>query len=195
MFFVFCGFIVFGRAFICLWIGKEFLTAYWISLLFLGALLIPLIQNLGITILQARNQLKFRSLAMLAVAFLCFGLQIIGAFFWDIWGCVLATTAALLVGQGVIMNVYYMKYQKIDIILFWREIMKLTWKPAILTMIAFVIMNTLSLQSWMSFFFCVLSYSLIYWGISYWINISYDDKQMIWQLIRKKRPYIYNADN
>ena len=188
MSFVLFGFIVFGRSFICLWVGKEYLSAYWISLLFLGALMIPLIQNLGITILQARNQLKFRAIMLLTLALVCFGLQIAGTFIAGIWGCAFATTVTLLVGQGLIMNLYYMKFQRIDIILFWKEIMKLTWKPALLTIIAYVIMNSLAVDSWMFLMLSISFFSIIYWGINYWMNLSCDDRQMIWQLIRKKSP-------
>ena len=56
------GFVVFGKSFILLWAGKDYVEAYPITLLFFVALIIPLIQNLGITILQARNQMKFRSI-------------------------------------------------------------------------------------------------------------------------------------
>ena len=37
--------------------------AYLIALLFFLALTVPMIQNLGVTILQARNQMKFRALS------------------------------------------------------------------------------------------------------------------------------------
>ena len=62
MAFILTGFIVFGKSFICLWAGEDYMDAYWIALCFFIPLIVPYIQNLGITILQARNQMKFRSL-------------------------------------------------------------------------------------------------------------------------------------
>ena len=56
------GFLTFGRPFVMLWAGPEYCEAYIITCLFFISLYIPLIQNLGITILQARNLMKFRSL-------------------------------------------------------------------------------------------------------------------------------------
>ena len=66
--FVLSGFIVFGKDFIMLWAGPEYLQSYHIALAFFIPLLIPLIQNLGITILQARNELRFRAVLYLALA-------------------------------------------------------------------------------------------------------------------------------
>ena len=56
MILVLTGFFLFGRQFIRLWAGEGYDDAYIISMLFFVPLTVPLIQNLGITILQARNQ-------------------------------------------------------------------------------------------------------------------------------------------
>lgn len=67
MAFILSAFIVFGKPFIQLWAGAGYEDAYYICLLFFIPLTIPLIQNLGITVLQARNQMKFRSLLYIVV--------------------------------------------------------------------------------------------------------------------------------
>ena len=64
---VLSGFIVFGHDFIRLWAGNGYEDAYTIALLFFIVLTIPMIQNLGTTILQARNQMKFRALVYLGI--------------------------------------------------------------------------------------------------------------------------------
>ena len=62
------GFILFGQQFINLWAGESYSQAYTIALLFFIPLTIPLIQNMGIIILQARNQMKFRCLLYLGIS-------------------------------------------------------------------------------------------------------------------------------
>ena len=69
MSFILSAFVVFGRPFIQLWAGEGYEEAYYVSLLFFFSLSIPLIQNLGITILQARNQMHFRSVKAWTIAF------------------------------------------------------------------------------------------------------------------------------
>ena len=68
MAFILSGFILFGRQFINVWAGEGYEDAYAITLCFLIPLTVPLIQNIGITILQARNQMKFRSVVYVIIA-------------------------------------------------------------------------------------------------------------------------------
>ena len=67
--FILTGFVVFGKSFIRLWAGSDYEDAYGITLCFFIPMTVPLIQNLGIIILQARNQMKFRSTLYVVIAF------------------------------------------------------------------------------------------------------------------------------
>lgn len=133
--FVLCGFIVFGQSFINIWAGTDYSTAYIITLIFFISLFIPLIQNTGIIILQARNQMKFRSLLYLGISLVSLTFQIIWAKSHGVVGCALAIGIALIIGQGLIMNIYYQKKQDIDILRFWREIGNMLVVPAIFTLL------------------------------------------------------------
>ena len=130
---VLSGFIVFGRQFIVLWAGAGYEDAYIICLLFFFSLLIPMIQNLGITILQARNQMKFRSLLYIFIAMAALAFQIVLARRYGGVGCAIAVSGALLLGQGLIMNIYYSKRQGIDIGRFWKEIFRMSVIPIAVT--------------------------------------------------------------
>ncbi len=127
------GFIVFGAPFIRVWAGADYANAFPIAVIFLTALLIPLIQNVGITILQARNQMRFRSLLYVSIAIVTLGAQIILAPRFGGMGCAWAIGAALLLGQGLIMNIYYQRIQRIDIVKFWREIASMMLVPILMT--------------------------------------------------------------
>ena len=62
------GFVIFGKEFFILWTSKEYTNAYYITILLIIPISIPLIQNIGISILQAKNLHKFRSLDYLGIA-------------------------------------------------------------------------------------------------------------------------------
>ncbi len=132
MAFILSGFILFGRPFITLWAGEDYTQAYTITLLFFIPLTVPLIQNLGITILQAQNRMKFRSVLYVSIAVASLILSIILAPKYGGVGCAIATASALFVGQIVIMNIYYHRQIKIDIVRFWREIGGMSLVPALL---------------------------------------------------------------
>ena len=137
--FVLAGFIIFGRQFILLWAGEGYENAYWISLLFFIPLTVPLIQNLGITILQARNEMKFRSTLYVIIAIVCLGLSIPMAKSYGGIGCAFATALALTAGQIVVMNIYYQRKQDIDIIKFWKEIGKMSIIPFVVTLFSLLL--------------------------------------------------------
>ena len=77
------------------------------SVMIFVALYIPVIQNLAVTILQARNQMKFRSLLYLAIALAALVAEYLMAKILGGVGCAIAISGALFVGQRVIMNIYY----------------------------------------------------------------------------------------
>lgn len=164
------GFIVFGRQFIGLWAGPGYEDAYVICILFFVSLLIPLIQNLGITILQARNQMKFRSLLYIVIALLALGLQIILAKKYGGIGCAIAVAGALLLGQGLVMNIYYSKKQGIEIAKFWKEIIKMSIIPILVSAISLFIIKDYAIDSWGKLvaaisIFCV-AYLPLFWLFS-----------------------------
>ena len=160
--FILSGFIVFGRDFIKLWAGSEYEEAYLITLLFFVSLTIPLIQNLGITILQARNQMKFRSLLYIVIAVVSLVFQIVLAKQYSGFGCAIAIAGALFLGQGLIMNIYYLTKQGLDIISFWKEIGKMSVVPLFMIIVSFFIISFISLNTWLSLGVAIILFSAIY---------------------------------
>ena len=167
---VLSGFIVFGRQFIVLWAGAGYEDAYIICLLFFFSLLIPMIQNLGITMLQARNQMKFRSLLYIFIAMAALAFQIVLARRYGGVGCAIAVSGALLLGQGLIMNIYYSKRQGIDIGRFWKEIFRMSVIPIAVTTTFLFADRMTEIDSWRELavgivLFCVI-YIPLFWVLS-----------------------------
>ena len=170
------GFIVFGKQFILLWAGPGYEDAYIISLLFFISLLIPLIQNLGITILQARNEMKFRSLLYIGIALLALVFQVVLAKQYEGIGCAVAVAGALLLGQGLIMNIYYQKKQGIDIATFWREILKMSIVPVLITSLFVYIVSCFEINSWFNWIIGVGIFSVIYIPLFYIFSMNSYEK-------------------
>lgn len=172
------GFIVFGRDFINLWAGSGYESAYSITLLFFVSLAIPLIQNLGITILQARNQMKFRSLLYIVIAVVSLIFQIILAKEYGGIGCAIAIAGALFLGQGLIMNIYYQKKQGLNIGLFWKEILKMSMIPIVLGIGAMYILYTYSLNSWLSLSTAVVLFMLVYIPLFFCFSMNRSERDL-----------------
>ena len=163
MSFILFGFIIFGQQFINLWAGDNYSNAYYMTIAFFLSLYIPLIQNMGITILQARNQMKFRSVLYIVLAFIALLLEIVLAKIWGGIGCALAVSLALIIGQGLVMNIYYQRVQRINIIKFWKEIVKMDFFPVVLTVLfIYVTKQFICISDWLSLIAGVVTYSLLY---------------------------------
>lgn len=160
--FILSGFIVFGQDFINIWAGEDYHDAYLISLIFIVPLTIPLIQNLGITILQARNQMKFRSLLYITIALFSLCAQIPLAKYYGGVGCAWAISGALVIGQIIILNIYYQRKQGIDMICFWKQILKMSVVPAFIVSLAIFILPYFEINSIMKFVIAGVAFSLIY---------------------------------
>lgn len=173
------GFIVFGQQFIALWAGAGYDEAYIMCVMFFAALLSPLIQNVGLTILQARNQMKFRSLLYIAIAIVALCSQIVFAKLWGGIGCAIAIAGALLLGQGLIMNIYYQRKQHINIIAFWREIGKMSIIPTILTIGTIVLIKHFAINSWSEFFAMVGLFFAIYAPLFWTFSMNEYERNLI----------------
>src|SRR5699024_1827294 len=136
--FILGGFILFGLPFIEFWAGNSYSSAYYIVLIIMLPLTIPLVQNIGITILYAKNLQKFRSLVLILIAISNVLFSIPLAKIYGGIGVAFATSGTLIVGNIVIMNIYYAKKIGINIILFWRNLFRLTFVTILSTVIGFV---------------------------------------------------------
>lgn len=63
------GFVLFGKEFIeIMWVGPEYSESYIIACILMIPTTIPLIQNVGLNILQAKNKYKFRVIVLMVFA-------------------------------------------------------------------------------------------------------------------------------
>lgn len=120
------GFAVFGQRFIRHWAGAGYEDAYWIALLVMLPAIIPLSQNIGISVLQALNRHRIRSVMYLCIAVLNILISIPLAMYFGGIGAALGTAVGNLLGQILFMNWYYWKKIGLDIPQYWRQLLSIT---------------------------------------------------------------------
>lgn len=184
--YILSGFIIFGRQFIELWAGADYTDAYIISLLFFIPLTVPLIQNLGITILQARNEMKFRSVLYIIIALVSLAMQIVLTRHFGGIGCAMGVSGALVVGQILIMNVYYRRRQDLDIKTFWKEISKMSIIPIVLIFSSMlVIRHFFALDSWGKLTLGIAAFSLVYIPLFFRFSMTDDERSLFISMFHK----------
>ncbi len=181
------GFIVFGKQFVSIWVGENYSDAYLMTIMFFLSLYIPLIQNLGITILQARNQMRFRSILYIIIAAFALLAEILFAKLWGGLGCSLAIAGALFIGQGLIMNVYYYKVQDLNILKFWKEILKMDIVPLIVSFVFLIFTRKYNLVTgWTTLGLWAFIYGVLYSLLFYRFSMNqYERNLLIHPLISK----------
>ena len=184
--YILSGFIIFGRQFIELWAGAGYSDAYMISLLFFIPLTVPLIQNLGITILQARNEMKFRSILYIIIALVSLAMQILLTRHFGGIGCAMGVSGALVVGQILIMNVYYRRRQDLDIMTFWKEISKMSIIPIVLIFSSMLIIrHFFALDSWGKLILGIAAFSLVYIPLFFRFSLTDDERNLFISMFHK----------
>lgn len=123
---VITGFILVGKEFILIWQGNDYIQSYYIACILMIPVTVPLIQNTGLSILQAKNKHKFRTVVFFIIAVLNIAISIPLARKYSGIGAAIGTAVSLIIGQIIIMNIYYYKKIHINIPKFWREIVKMT---------------------------------------------------------------------
>lgn len=185
MILVLTGFFLFGRQFIHIWAGEGYDEAYTIAMLFFVPLTVPLIQNLGITILQARNQMKFRSLLYLVISLVSLGAQIPLSKYYGGVGCACAIAGALVLGQIIVMNIYYQAKQKINIVGFWFEIAKMSIVPAVLTVACYYVLQQFALDSVVKLILGIAAYLVVYLPLFYLFSMNAYERDLIVKPLKK----------
>lgn len=178
--YILVAFIVFGRTFITLWVGEDYDDAYMMTLLFFVPSTVPLIQNLGIIIMQARNQMKFRSICYSVIALFSIFLQLIFVHFWGGIGCALAIAISMIMGHILVMNFYYKKKQHLDMVEFWKQIAQMSIVPGIaLIFVSFFTAFFPIKESWFDLFLHVVVYTIIYAPFAYFLQMNEYERSLI----------------
>lgn len=185
------GFAVFGHEFILLWAGNTYSDSYYIALLTLIPLCVPLIQNTGLAIVMAQNKHRFRSVVYLIIAIANVISTYILVPYMGAIGAALCSAVSYLVGQGIIMNIYYYKVIGINIGLFWKNIFRMAITPLIMVTAGFLIKRLISFGNWPMLFTGVIVYSLLFMILMWVISMNSYEKDIltkpIQKIVRRKR--------
>lgn len=179
------GFTLFGKEFIMAWAGKDFVTSYYIAVILILPLCVPLIQNLGISIMQAKNMHKFRSilLALIAVANIFISIPLAKAYGGI--GSAIGTSLSLIIGNIIILNIYYHKKVGINVIEFWKSIIKMTI-PMIIPIVAIVIlMHFVTLHGYVNLIVFGGIYTILYCLTCYFLAMNDYEKNIVNKVLIK----------
>ena len=182
---IFTGFLFFGKSFVDFWAGYGYQESYYVALLLMGAASISLVQTIGIEVQRAENQHWFRSLVYSVMAMFNLILSIFLCKYYGAVGSAIGTAVALLLANGLVMNIYYQKQCNIDIITFWKNILRMSIGMIIPIVCGILMMRFIYIQSIWGLLGCVLIYASIYTISMWFLGINQYEKNLIKKPLKK----------
>ena len=173
------GFIFFGQFFVDKWAGEDYGDSYYVTLLLICPVTIALCQNIGVEIQRAKNKHKFRSVVYLVMALLNVGISILFTLWWGYFGTALGTTVSLLIANGLIMNIYYQKKLGINVLEFWKQILRICLGLIIPVAFGVILLIFIPYTEIWQFLLLILAYCIIY-AVSVWfLSMNRYEKDLI----------------
>lgn len=174
------GIVFFGSYFIEeIWAGEGYEQSYYVALLLILPATIALIQNLGIEIQRAENKHQFRSIAYFFMALINLAMSIVLCQKYGAVGSATGTAISLIVANGLIMNIYYHKKCNIDIVYFWKNILKIAVGMIVPILFGIVVLTMIEIHSVLTFSIFVVLYTIIYCTSMWLIGMNNYEKELI----------------
>ena len=146
---------------------------------------IPAVQSIGVNIQNAMNMHRTRSIVyfLASVGNVLLSIQLIPRY--GVTGTALGTLIAILMCNGLFMNIYYQRKIGLDIIEFWKQIgsMLLPMLPAV---ICGILLNKfLPMQRWSVLFVQLLIFAIVYGVFMWFFGLNETEKEIGRKGLRK----------
>ena len=178
------GFVAFGRPFIHFYVGDLYIESYEVALMIMIPYMIPIVQNVCLNIVVAKNMHKFRSIVYLIIAVV----NVLGTWLLirkiGVKGASLTTGFALVLGQGLIMNWFYNFKLGLEIKRFWRAILPIYTFPFIMSILVLWIQNKYVNFYDIRFLISgILLFTIVYFVFNWLFVMNYEEKDLFKDII------------
>jgi O-antigen/teichoic acid export membrane protein len=177
------GFSVFGKTFIYLWVGEEFLQAYIMTLIIMIPFTLDLIENVGVLILQAKDLHKNRAMIFLGVSLLTIFLTLIGTHVLGGIGSAIAIGVSLFLGHGIFINIYYIKIG-IEMTRFFKELIPVSLTILATCIIGTIVVHNQSIDSWFHLGIAIVLFSISYIVLTYVFVLRKEERQYVLHFLK-----------
>lgn len=182
---MFCGFALFGKQFLILWAHSDIGEAWDMSMILMIGAIVPLCETTCLSVLAVKNKRMFRSLVLLAIAVCNIVLSIILLKRIGIIGVAIGTMISVLIGNTLVMNLYYKTKMKLNVNRIFTEVFPRIGIAAVITSVFILPLRLYVKNNLLTFFLGIIGFSIIYAFLLYHIALNDEEKQMIIAFKRK----------
>ena len=184
---ILCGFFAVGKQFISLLYGTDKADAWLYALIILVPMFFNMSNTVIINVLDIANKRLARSLALLGTTIANIILTVWFISLWGIIGAVIATAITMMIGNVIIMNIYYQKKLGIRVFYLFKEAYKGILPFQIIAGVAVFFVARLIPSPMLS----LLAGGVLYLVLSlipiYFLGIKQDEKQKIHSVLKRMK--------
>lgn len=182
---VMCGFFAVGRPFITLLYGADKIVAWGYAMIIIIPQFLNLTNSVIINVLDVLNKRIVRSLALLGTTIANIALTVILIRPLGILGAVAATSVTLLIGNVIVMNLYYQKYLGIEIPYLFRSAYRGLLIYQLLSAGAAFLLARAIPSPLLAFFVGGSCYLLLSFLLIYYLGLNAQEKERVQKVLRK----------
>lgn len=179
------GFIVLGKYFIHIWAGDANADAYWLAIIMVFPVMIPLTQNTGIEIQRAKNRHKTRSIIYILTSLINIIISVVLIPDLGYWATTIGYVAGILLGTGLFMNWYYHARIGLDMFYFWRNMLPTIAFSVLITAICIFGTNLIPVNSIIAFILWGIIYSCVFGACTWKFSLTVSERSKIKQSFGK----------
>lgn len=179
------AFILFGRQFIAMWSGEDTLDAWKIALLLMIPSVLPLIQNVCLSILTAMNKRMFRSYVLCGIAIANLFMTIFLVKRFGLIGAPIGTFIALILGNNIAMNWYYKYKIGINVKRLFMSILKGILPCAIVGTCICIPLLFVPFKGIIWFFVECIVFCIIYAALLWFFGMNVEEKQRVGGAVKR----------
>lgn len=185
LFYILGGFFVLGQDFVLLWVGETYSESWLVALLIMIAFVIPISQGYGHAILEAKKQMRFKSLSSLV--FTLIGLLIGGYLskFYGLKGIIYGIFAGLFALQVVVLLYYHFKIGLDMRQYFLKGLFPFLALFLVVSSITFYLFERMDDDGWLFFVVKGGCYTALFLPGLY-VVLSSEERSYLFNLFRKK---------
>ena len=180
------GFICLGKEFIALWLNEGFEDVYYLSLIMMIPVTFTLVQNVCLSILRAKNMMKFRTGSLICTTILNLFLTIVGTRLYGYYAAAIGTGLSVVCGSIIAMNIYYHKRIGFKVFKFYFYVFRRLMICVLVPSVFVALIGNLFDVSWIWLVCKIAVFMIIYVALLWLYGLSSQEKGYLWKGNKKK---------
>ncbi len=177
--YIYLGFIIFGKAFLYYWVGKNYDNSYWVAVMLMTPIVILLSQNLNIEIFRAYEKHRIQAIVNFGIGVLNFFISIPLCKQYGEIGCAFGTMISMGTIYYPFTNYYIKKYTKISLKYFYAGVLKVFLASIVPVLFIWIIKELMDIYKLRYFIIYIVIFSLIYFASIFFIALNQTEKEYI----------------